>query len=95
MSDAPFTFWVDESLKDQFSAAAKERNRTAAQLSRDFMRDFVSQQNEALDHDAWVRRRVQKSLESANAGRLISSEAVEAEFAERRARTRQRVESQS
>ena len=52
MSDATFTFRVDESLKDQFSAAAKERDRTAAHLLRDFMRDFVSQQNEALDHDA-------------------------------------------
>jgi len=30
MIDATFTFRVDESLKNQFSVAAKERDRTAA-----------------------------------------------------------------
>ena len=41
MSEATFTFRVDEGLKDQFSTAAKSRDRTGAQLLRDFMRDFV------------------------------------------------------
>ena len=36
MSDATFTFRVDESLKDEFSSAAKARDRTGAQLLRDF-----------------------------------------------------------
>lgn len=57
MSEATFTFRVDESLKEQFSTAAKSRDRTGVQLLRDFMRDFVKQQQEATEHDAWFRRR--------------------------------------
>src|SRR5690606_25146633 len=53
MSEATFTFRVDEVLKAEFSSAAKARDRSAAQLLRDFMREFVQQQQEAADHDAW------------------------------------------
>jgi predicted transcriptional regulator len=93
MSDATFTFRVDEGLKDQFATAAKSRDRTGAQLLRDFMRDFVKQQQEASDHDAWFRRQVQVGLDSANAGNLIPAADVEAEFTAKRAATRRRLES--
>ena len=93
MSEATFTFRVDEGLKDQFATAAKSRDRTGAQLLRDFMRDFVKQQQEASDHDAWFRRQVQIGLDSANAGNLIPAVEVEAEFAAKRAATRRRLES--
>ncbi len=79
MSDATFTFRVDEGLKDQFSTAAKFRDRTSAQLLRDFMRDFVKQQQEATEHDAWFRREVQIGIDAANAGDVASAEDVEAE----------------
>ena len=91
MSEATFTFRVDESLKDEFSSAAKARDRTGAQLLRDFMRDFVKQQHEAAEHDAWFRRQVQVGLDSANAGRLVAAEDVEAEFAKRRDETRRNL----
>lgn len=92
MSEATFTFRVDEGLKDEFSTAAKSRDRTGAQLLRDFMRDFVKQQQEAAEHDAWFRRQVQAGLDSANAGRLVPAEEVEAEFAMRRAVARRKLE---
>lgn len=92
MSDATFTFRVDESLKDQFTAAAKDRDRTAAQLLRDFMRDFVKQQQEAHEHDAWFRRQVQIGLSSADDGNLIPAAEVEARFAAKRAAIRRRLE---
>ena len=41
MSEATFTFRVDEALKNDFTSAAKARDRTGAQLLRDFMREFV------------------------------------------------------
>ncbi len=59
MSEATFTFRVDETLKSEFASAAKARDRTGAQLLRDFMRDFVRQQQEATEHDTWFRRQVQ------------------------------------
>jgi predicted transcriptional regulator len=92
MSEATFTFRVDESLKDQFTTAAKERDRTGAQLLRDFMRDFVRQQQEVDEHEAWFRRQVQIGLDSANAGKLIPAAEVEAKFAAKRAATRRRLE---
>jgi predicted transcriptional regulator len=92
MSEATFTFRVDEGLKDQFSTAAKSRDRTGAQLLRDFMRDFVKQQQEIAEHDAWFRREVQIGLDAANAGNLIPSVNVEAKFAAKRAATRRRLE---
>lgn len=95
MSEATFTFRVDEGLKDEFFTAAKSLDRTGAQLLRDFMRDFVQQQQDAAEHDAWFRRQVQTGLDSANAGRLVSAEDVEAEFATRRAETRRKLEAKS
>ena len=95
MSEATFTFRVDESLKAEFSSAAKARDRTGAQLLRDFMRDFVKQQQEAAEHDAWFRRQVQVGLDSANAGRLVAAEDVEAEFATRRDETRRKLQAKS
>ncbi len=91
MNEATFTFRVDEALKSEFSSAAKTRDRSAAQLLRDFMRDFVRQQQEASDHDVWFRRQVQIGLDSANAGDLISSEEVEAEAEIWRAETRRKM----
>ena len=46
MSEATFTFRVDDALKAEFSSAAKNLDRTGAQLLRDFMRDFVQKQND-------------------------------------------------
>ena len=92
MSEATFTFRVDEALKSEFFSAAKNRDRKAAQLLRDFMRDFVRQQREAAEHDAWLRRQVQIGVDSANAGHLIPASEVEAKFAARRSETRRRLD---
>lgn len=91
MSEATFTFRVDEALKDQFTAAAKSRDRTGAQLLRDFMRDFVKQQQEAAAHDVWFRRQVQVGLDAANAGDVVSAEEVEEEAAAWRAETQRKL----
>ncbi|WP_275098115.1 CopG family ribbon-helix-helix protein [Sedimenticola hydrogenitrophicus] len=91
MSEATFTFRVDEALKSEFTTAAKARDRTSAQLLRDFMRDYVRQQQEAAAHDDWFRRQVQIGLDSANAGDLITAEEVEAEAAAWRAETRRKM----
>jgi predicted transcriptional regulator len=95
MNEATFTFRVEEELKDSFATAAKARDRTGAQLLRDFMRDFVKKQQEAADHDVWFRRQVQVGLDSANAGNLVSAEDVEAEFAKRREQTWQKLKAKS
>jgi predicted transcriptional regulator len=93
MSDATFTFRVEEALKEQFTTAAKVRDRSGAQLLRDFMREFVQQQQVTADHDQWFRQQIQTGLDSANAGNLVPAAEVEAKFAARRAATRRKLES--
>lgn len=95
MSEATFTFRSDEDLKNNFASAAKSSGRTAAQILRDFMRQFVQNQQDAAAHDAWFRKQVQPGLESAQAGRLIPAADVDAHFAARRAPTRRRMETTS
>ena len=56
------------------------------------MRDFVRQQQEAAEHDVWLRRQVQMGLDSANAGELLSGEEVEAEAAAWRAEMRRKLD---
>ena len=79
MTEATLTFRVDADLKDSFANAAKGRDRTAAQLLRDFMRDYVSQQLQQSEHDAWFRAQVRAGIEAADAGDWVSSSEVEAE----------------
>lgn len=93
MPEATFTFRVDDALKADFTKAAKAKDRTGAQLLRDYMRDFVRQQEEAAEHDAWFREQVKIGLASSNAGNLIPADEVEARFAARRAVTRRKLES--
>jgi hypothetical protein len=71
--------------------AAKSRDRSGAQLLRDFMRDFMRQQQEAAGRDAWFRRQVQAGLDAANTGDVISAEGVEVEAAAWRAQMRRKL----
>lgn len=95
MPEPTFTFRVDEALKNDFTNAAKARGRSGAQLLRDFMHEFVQQQEtqvEEAGYDAWFRQQVQSAIDSANARNLIPAADVEAHFAARRAATRKRLE---
>ena len=85
MAEATFTFRVEESLKKEFSSFAKDMDRSGAQLLRDFMRDFVKQQQEAASYDAWYQKQVQIGLDEANAGKLVPHEEVKSRFKEKRA----------
>ena len=85
MTEATFTFRVEESLKQEFSSLAKDIDRSGAQLLRDFMRDFVKQQQEAASYDAWYQKQVQIGLDEANAGQLVPQEEVKSRFEAKRA----------
>ena len=95
MSETTFTFRVDDSLKTQFTNAAKKHDRTTSQLLRDFMRDYVKRQQEETEYNAWFRRQVRTGIDSANAGNLISDDVVETEFAERRMGARHKPDAES
>ena len=92
MSQAKFTFRVEENLEENFASVAKSMNRTGAQLLRDCMRDLVRRQQEPEEHDAWFREQVRTGLDSANAGKLEPNEKVEEKFAARRTETRRQLD---
>ncbi|MFB2567124.1 hypothetical protein [Rhizobium sp. IMFF44] len=95
MTDATFTFRVEEELKAAFSEAAKAHDQTGAQLLRAFMRDYVRRQQDAADYDMWFRQQVQAGLASANAGNLIPDDNIDAEFAALREETRRKLSGRS
>ena len=77
MSEATMTFRLDTDLKASFAQAAAAADRTAAQLLREFMRNYVQSQKEKKEekeYDAWFRAQVQEGLDDMVAGRYISHE---------------------
>jgi predicted transcriptional regulator len=82
MSEATFTFRVDEKLKEAFTHAAKKQDRTGAQLLRDFIRDYVQRQSDEATHDAWIRARIQEALDDPRPD--LSESEVDAHFRRRR-----------
>jgi predicted transcriptional regulator len=64
--EAMFTLKLEAELRDQFMAAAEAVHRPASQLVREFMRDFVKQQQEACEHDAWFRAEVEQGMREAD-----------------------------
>ena len=81
MADTNFTFRVDEDLKAEFTRAAKANDRPASILLRDFMRDYVNRNREALEYDAWVDAELEQRLREADdpATKWIPHEQVVAE----------------
>jgi predicted transcriptional regulator len=73
--EAVFTMKLELELRDAFMAAAKHEDRSASQIVREFMRDFVKQDAEYV---AWLRGKLAEAEEDIAAGRVHSQEEVEA-----------------
>jgi len=85
MTEATITIRIDPELKTAFTRAAEASNRTDADLLREFMQDYIATQRTDAEYEQWFRRQVQIGIDAADAGELIPSEEVEAEFASLRA----------
>jgi len=94
VSEATFTFRVDETLKKAFAVAAKARDCTSDQLLRDFMRQFVQAQQNLADDDEWFCEQVRMGIDAADAGDVMSSDEVEAEARVWRVEMRQKIATQ-
>lgn len=58
-----FNFRVASDLKAAFQKAAEKEDRPAAQLIRDFMREYVNAHQEAeVGHDEWFGKQVRAAL---------------------------------
>lgn len=82
---AVFTLKLESELRDQFMAECEASHRPASQIVRDMMRQFVQAQQESRGYDAFLQRKVDASRASILAGKEISNDDIEAEFAAKRA----------
>lgn len=82
---AVFTMKLESELRDDFMAEADALHRPASQLVSELMRDFVDRQRQARDHADFLEQKVSAARRSVVAGQGLSHDAVEAEFATRRA----------
>jgi hypothetical protein len=89
--DAIFTMKLEAELRDEFVAEAEAAHRPASQVVRELMREFVRRQREERDYDAFLRSKVELSRASKRAGRALSNEEVEADFAARRSQLTRRA----
>lgn len=84
---AVFTMKLEPDLRAEFMAAAQASHRPASQVVRELMREFV----ERHDHTAFLHRKVEAARVSVDAGQGRDNDAVEADFAARRARITDRA----
>lgn len=64
--DAVFTVKVESDLRAAFIAEAEAVHRPAAQLVREYMRDFIAQRQAEREHDAWFRAQVEEGVRQAD-----------------------------
>ena len=83
---AVFTMKIEPELRDAFMAEAEASHRSASQLVRELMRDYVQRQSEARDYDAFLHRKVELARQSIRAGGGRSNDEVAADFAALRAK---------
>jgi len=94
MPETTFTFRVEDSLKAAFADAANQKDRTAAQLLRDFMRSYVAETRDDAEYDAWFRRKVEAGERAYRAGRFITQEEATRRAEQRRANILRDVDTQ-
>jgi hypothetical protein len=83
--EAVFTMKLEAELRADFIAEAQAADRPASQILRQLMRDFVKQQRQARDYDAFLEKKVEVARTSVLEGKGLGNDEVEAIFAARRA----------
>ena len=83
MSEAAFTIEIESDLHSELVAAAAASHRTAAQVVRHLIREFIDESAERLDYVAFLEAKVGRAHDDAAAGRIRSHADVERDFAAR------------
>lgn len=82
---AVFTMKLEPDLRAAFMAAAEASHRPASQVVRELMRDYVQREAARQEHGDFLAQKVAAARTSSTAGVGRSHDAVEADFAARRA----------
>ena len=82
---AVFTMKLEPDLRAAFMAAAEASHRPASQVVRELMRDYVRREAARQEQGDFLARKVAAARASARTGQGRDHDAVEADFAARRA----------
>jgi predicted transcriptional regulator len=82
---AIFTMKLEPDLRAAFMAEAEAAHRPASQVVRELMREFVQTQQDRRRHAEFMGAKVDAARRSLHAGIGRDNDAVEADFAARRA----------
>jgi predicted transcriptional regulator len=88
MSDATFTFRVDDDLKRAFVESAKAADRPAAQILRAAMRQFIAEQDAVAVAAGWLPAKLRRARADVAAGRIYDHNDMKTRFARYRAAAR-------
>lgn len=83
--DAVFTMKLEPELRAEFIAEAEAAHRSASQVLRELMREFIQRQRDARDYNSFLRQKVEAARASMRASLGRADDEVEADFAARRA----------
>lgn len=83
---AVFTMKLEPDLRESFMAEAAAADRPASQVVRELMRDYIEQRRHERAYSEYLGRKVGKARASMLDGQGRNHEAVEADFAARRAK---------
>ena len=71
--EAVFTMKLEAELRADFIAEAQAADRPASQILRQLMRDFVKQQRQARDYDAFLEKKVEIARTSVLEGKGLGN----------------------
>lgn len=97
MTQATFTFRLDEELKAAFAKAAEAQDRTAAQYLRVLIREAVQDEKQRQAHDRWFKSEVRQALKEADnhKNKRVAHEKVQADWAAKRSVLAKRAKGKS
>ncbi|MFB9073188.1 CopG family ribbon-helix-helix protein [Citricoccus parietis] len=78
--EAEFTVKLEPELREEFMAEAEADHRTASQVVRELMREYVQRQRHAREYEDFLTAKVNVSRRSLQAGEGIDHADVKAEF---------------
>jgi predicted transcriptional regulator len=83
---AVFTMKLEPELREDFMSEAEAAHRPASQVMRELMREFILRQRKTREYETYLQHKVENSRISMHAGKGVSNEEIEADFAARRAK---------
>jgi hypothetical protein len=75
---------LEPKLRRDFMAAASSAHRSAPQVVRELMLEFIARQNAVVEYEKFLQQKVDVARAQMHTGKSCSNETIEQKFAKRR-----------